>query len=238
MASRGREDARRSTRIRAESRWSQSQTRRTSRAIRDARSRRRRSARRIPCRIRFPPPLFPARCCAAEGTIRRPPRPSERMRTRLRRRRRVRKSGSRARGDRSSTSARDRGPCTIAPVATTIRGPKRSDRWPVTGPSKHQTSTVIENTAEVALRSRAELCRHRFEERAEAVGDAVHCAHRDECGRDHPPRARRIEQLERRERLARFRRAGCARVSDDGPHARARRAPLSVPCAWAASTTG
>src|SRR5208282_3232141 len=43
-------------------------------------------------------------------------------------------------------------PMTTAPVATTIRGPKRSDRCPVTGPRKHHTSTVIENTAEVALR--------------------------------------------------------------------------------------
>src|SRR5580693_9072730 len=41
---------------------------------------------------------------------------------------------------------------TIAPVATTIRGPKRSDRCPVMGPRKHHTSTVTENTAEVALR--------------------------------------------------------------------------------------
>ena len=44
------------------------------------------------------------------------------------------------------------GPFDYAPVATTIRGPKRSERWPVTGPRKHHTSTVIENTAEVALR--------------------------------------------------------------------------------------
>ena len=43
-------------------------------------------------------------------------------------------------------------PIPIAPVATTIRGPKRSDRCPVTGPSTHHTSTVIENTAEVAPR--------------------------------------------------------------------------------------
>ena len=41
---------------------------------------------------------------------------------------------------------------TIAPVATTIRGPYRSDRCPQIGPSKPQTSTVSENTAEVAPR--------------------------------------------------------------------------------------
>src|SRR5260370_23990467 len=43
-------------------------------------------------------------------------------------------------------------PMMSAPDATTIRGPNRSDRWPVTGPSIAQTSTVIENIAEVALR--------------------------------------------------------------------------------------
>src|SRR5260370_22699329 len=43
-------------------------------------------------------------------------------------------------------------PMMSAPDATTIRGPNRSDRWPVTGPSIAQTSTVIENTAEVGLR--------------------------------------------------------------------------------------
>src|SRR5712692_756585 len=44
-------------------------------------------------------------------------------------------------------------PMTSAPDATTIRGPNRSERWPVTGPSIAQTSTVTENIAEVALRS-------------------------------------------------------------------------------------
>src|SRR5229473_2902419 len=43
-------------------------------------------------------------------------------------------------------------PMISAPDATTIRGPNRSERWPVTGPSIAQTRTVIENIAEVGLR--------------------------------------------------------------------------------------
>ena len=39
----------------------------------------------------------------------------------------------------------------------------------------------------------AELVRHRFEERAEAVGDPIDGEERDERRRDHQPRGRRIE---------------------------------------------
>src|SRR5208283_396074 len=49
--------------------------------------------------------------------------------------------------------------------------------------------------------ARAELRRHWLEERAEAVGDGIRRAHRNEGGRYHPPRARRVEQLETRDRL-------------------------------------
>ena len=42
---------------------------------------------------------------------------------------------------------------TIAPTETTIRGPKRSARWPASDPSIDHTNTVSENTTEVWLRA-------------------------------------------------------------------------------------